>query len=395
MGKIAPISAKYIINAKIEVEGVVEKPDVIGAIFGQTEGLLGSDLELRELQKSGKIGRIDVELITEEGKTSGTIIIPSSLDKTETAVVGAAIETIQRIGPCDSKIQVTNIEDVRINKREFLMKRARDLLKTLEAKTPEAQEITEKVRSYVRKSEIVELGPDRISAGPDFLSSDEVILVEGRADVLNLLKHGITNCLEVNGTSIPKSIQNLCKGKSVTVLVDGDRGGDLIVKALKELIALDFVAKAPEGKEIEELTGKELLKALRSRIPLNDFLKTKKSSIKRTTYKKRYARKPTTKSLRIPKTLKSEFLKMMDELIGTKGAYLLDKDLNILGKIPLDSLLDTIPDVENAFAVLLDGEITEELVKKASYNNVKYLVGTSKTARYARGVKVILKEELE
>ena len=55
MGKISQVSSKYIIHANIDIEGVVDRPDVIGAIFGQTEGLLGADLELRELQKSGRI----------------------------------------------------------------------------------------------------------------------------------------------------------------------------------------------------------------------------------------------------------------------------------------------------------------------------------------------------
>lgn len=44
-------TAKYVVEARFTVEGVVEKPDVIGAIFGQTEGLFGPDLDLRELQK--------------------------------------------------------------------------------------------------------------------------------------------------------------------------------------------------------------------------------------------------------------------------------------------------------------------------------------------------------
>ena len=57
MGKISPVSAKYIVHSSINIDGVVDRPDVIGAIFGQTEGLLGADLELRELQRSGRIGR--------------------------------------------------------------------------------------------------------------------------------------------------------------------------------------------------------------------------------------------------------------------------------------------------------------------------------------------------
>jgi DNA primase len=71
MGKISPVSIKYIIHARLELSGVAERPDIIGAVFGQTEGLLGSDLELRELQKSGRIGRIDVKLEIKSGKTSG------------------------------------------------------------------------------------------------------------------------------------------------------------------------------------------------------------------------------------------------------------------------------------------------------------------------------------
>jgi len=106
MGKISPVSAKYIVHATIDIDGVVERPDVIGAIFGQTEGLLGADLELRELQRSGRIGRIEVNVDTSSGKSRGTIIIPSSLDKAETSIVGAALEVIQRIGPCNSKIRV-------------------------------------------------------------------------------------------------------------------------------------------------------------------------------------------------------------------------------------------------------------------------------------------------
>jgi len=135
MGKISPVSAKYIVHATIEIEGIVDKPDVVGAIFGQTEGLLGSDLELRELQRSGRIGRIEVNVDTRSGKTNGSIIVPSSLDKAETAIIGAALEIIQRIGPCNAKIQVGSIEDVRVSKRSFVISRAKELLKNLMAKS--------------------------------------------------------------------------------------------------------------------------------------------------------------------------------------------------------------------------------------------------------------------
>ena len=48
-------------KAKFEVEGVVEKADLIGAIFGQTEGLFGPEMNLQELQKTWKVGQIEVK----------------------------------------------------------------------------------------------------------------------------------------------------------------------------------------------------------------------------------------------------------------------------------------------------------------------------------------------
>ncbi|MEK6904271.1 MAG: DNA primase DnaG, partial [Nanoarchaeota archaeon] len=236
MGKISPVSAKYIINSTISIEGVVDRPDVIGAIFGQTEGLLGEELELRELQRSGRIARIEVNLETRNGKSSGSIIIPSSLDKAETAIIGAALETIQRIGPCNAKVKVEKIEDVRITKRKYVIERAKELLKILtESVLPDSSELTEEVAQSVRMMEISEYGKDRCPAGPAIDESEEIIVVEGRADVLNLLKNGIKNVIAMNGTSVPETIRELCRRKVVTAFVDGDRGGDLIIKEMLEV----------------------------------------------------------------------------------------------------------------------------------------------------------------
>ena len=267
MGKISPVSAKYIVHATIEIDGVVDRPDVIGAIFGQTEGLLGADLELRELQRSGRIGRIEVNTDTRSGKTKGAIDVPSSLDKAETAIIAAALEIIQRIGPCNAKIQTNSIEDVRVSKRTFVIERAKELLKNLQnTSMPDSQELADEVAHSVRMMEIVEYGKDRLPAGPGIDEGEEIIVVEGRADVLTLLKQGFKNAIAMNGTSIPDTIVELCKKKIVTMFVDGDRGGSLIVKELTSLSDVDFVARAPDGKEVEELTKKEIHQALRSRI---------------------------------------------------------------------------------------------------------------------------------
>ncbi|MCK4715041.1 MAG: DNA primase, partial [Candidatus Aenigmarchaeota archaeon] len=265
MGKIAPVSAKYVIHASIKTEGVVEKPDVIGAVFGQTEGLLGEDLELRELQKSGKIGRIDVELDISGGKASGTLTIPSSLDKAKTAIVAAAVETIQRIGPCDATVSVKEIEDIRSLKRDYVLGRAKELLKNME-KT-DSIEFTKNVRESVRATSVIHFGSDNLPAGKGIVGSKEIIVVEGRADVITLLKNGIKNVISMNGTSVPRTIVDLSRDRELTLFVDGDRGGKLIEKSLLQVADVKFVARAPRGKEVEELTMKEIHQCLRARKP--------------------------------------------------------------------------------------------------------------------------------
>ena len=259
MAKIAQVSAKYIIHANIHVEGVVDRPDVIGAVFGQTEGLLGNDLELRELQKSGRIGRIEVTINSKRGKTTGTITIPSSLDKAETSIVGAAVEIIERIGPCNANVKVTKIEDIRISKRKTLITRAKSLLKKLmDDSMPDSQEMSDEVAYSVRMMEVQSYGRDKLPAGPAVKDSDEIIVVEGRADVLNLLKHGFKNVIALNGTSVPKTIEQLGDEKILFLFLDGDRGGRLILQEMMEVTEVDFVSFAPDGKEVEELTKKEI-----------------------------------------------------------------------------------------------------------------------------------------
>lgn len=472
MGKINPVSSKYIVHTSIQIDGVVDKPDVIGAIFGQTEGLLGADLELRELQRSGKIGRIEVNLETRGGKTKGEIILPSSLDKAETAIVGAALEIIQRIGPCNSKVRVESIEDVRISKRQFVIERAKELLKSLtDSVLPNSQEIAEEVAASVRVMEITEYGKDRLPAGPEVADSSEIIVVEGRADVINLLKNGFKNAIAVNGTSIPQTIIDLCKQKTVTVFVDGDRGGSLIIQELLSVTDIDFVTRAPDGKELEELTKKEIHKCLRARIAAeqvkleigikdgvvsgidptvqqavaeNDKLTGESFSVMRKPNAKptlpsqpqrppQYSnnssgayspqgqrpqpssnlgprpqmqrpeqrveprseppqpsapKKPTTQEL-------EQFGDMMEDLIGTRAAYMLDEKLGILGKIPVSELITTIKSLNSGvYAIVLDDVIDTDLLQNAERSNVKFLVGMDSKVKGSNRLTILTTDDL-
>ena len=430
MAKISPVAAKYIVHSTIKIEGVVDRPDVIGAIFGQTEGLLGNDLELRELQRSGRIGRIEVNVNTSSGKTNGEIIIPSSLDKTETAIVAAALEVIQRIGPCNAKIEVNKIEDIRISKRQFVIDRAKELLRDLTEKTlPDSQELADEVSQSVRMTEVIDFGREKLAAGPGIYESDEIIIVEGRADVLNLLKHGFKNAIAMNGTSCPESIKELTKKKTTTVFVDGDRGGNLIIRELVSVADIDFVCKAPDGKEVEEITKKELHKSLRGKITseqakldlgiddtgaLKEPDKAPKNSYQSRPIQKNqpYRQQNASPARNHPrsneqrpamnvkkKTLSAEerkkFKETLEDLFGTRGACIFDEKLNILGKVPLSELISTIKSLKSGvYAVVMDGTVDIDLVITAEKLEIIHLIGTSSKVKETQKVNVLTDDKL-
>jgi len=386
MGKISPESIKYIVHAQLKLSGRAEKPDVIGAIFGQTEGLLGADLELRELQKNGRIGRIDVNLRLDNGKSRGEILLPSSLDKSETALVAASLETIEKIGPCTSEIEVTKIEDVRVSKRNYIVARAKDLLKKFVETMPDAAALTKDVAQTVRAMDIFEYGTDKLPACKGIEDADEIIIVEGRADVLNLVKYGMHNVIGLNGSKAPRSIIKLANSKEATVFVDGDRGGDLILKNLKEMADIDFIAKAPDGKEVEELTLKEINKALRSKEAVEKGKKVVRSTTRSTTRSNtRSTTKTTTRRPRSNNELsdseKSDIKKIADELVGTKGAYLLDNGLEILGKVPVSELASTLKDMDKVYTVVMDGSADRALIDVAERKKVKHLIAKNVRVR--------------
>ena len=262
-------TVKYQLNLSISVDGIVSESDIVGALFGQTEGLLDEQLELKQLQKSGRIGRIDFKINTKSGVSNGIIAIPSSLNKINTAILAATLETVERVGPCACAIKLEKIIDVRGAKRDQIAKRASEIMKRWNVESQsESANISKYVEKDTRKGKIVVFGPDKLNAGPEIFKSHEIIVVEGRADVVNLIKMGIENTIALDGTKVPSTIKNLCKNRKVTVLLDGDRGADMILKELVLTTDIDFVARAPFRKEVEDLSYKEVQKALNNKIPV-------------------------------------------------------------------------------------------------------------------------------
>ncbi|WP_128476278.1 DNA primase DnaG [Halorussus pelagicus] len=261
-------TAKYVIHADITADGVVERSDVVGAVFGQTEGLLGDDLDLRDLQQSSKLGRIDVNIDSENGQSFGTITIASSLDKVETSILAAALETISRVGPCRATVAIAGIEDVRAAKRRKVVERAKELLTdSFDEDVMTSREILEEVRQSARVEDIAEY--EGLPAGPRVEDSDAIIVVEGRSDVLNLLRYGVKNAIAVEGTNVPDAVAELTQNRTVTAFLDGDRGGDLIRKELAQVGDIDYVAFAPADQSVEDLARHEVMSALRSKRPFD------------------------------------------------------------------------------------------------------------------------------
>lgn len=402
MGKVSPVSIKYTINATAKLDGVVEKPDIIGAIFGQTEGLLGKDLELRELQKSGRIGRIEVNSQTSRGMTTAEIIIPSAMGKSETVIIGAALETIERVGPCTAEIKINQVEDVRISKRKQIVKRAKQLLLDLSKSLPDSQEVITEVTQEVRSGELVAYGKEKLASGPYIDESEELIIVEGRADVINLLKYGIRNAIALNGDNVPDTIRELSKRKITTLFVDGDRGGELIIKKLSGDVDFDYIAKAPRGREVEELTMKELLNCLRGKINRTEehtvrYSETREYSSQKNNqrYSKSTSRVQSTKEAASSKsndvntrTLKQYF----EELLGSRGAFILDSELKILGKVPTKELEKTIEQLSDVFAIVIDDDLEYSLAKVARDKGVKQIVAKTSKVKGLRGVKIFTRD---
>lgn len=350
MAKIAQKNSKYLIKAHAKASGVIEKADVIGALHGQTEGLLGNDMDLADLRKRGKIGRMNIEVEDNDGKSRVDIEIPSSLDAEQTAILAASIETVEKVGPARADIRVDEIVDVRKSKRDYIVKRSKQLLNEIKTDKPDIDQIREEIQYEDRKKRIEEY--KGFKAGEKAESADEVILVEGEADLKNLLSVGISNALAIGGTSVPDNIVDIADEKTVTALLDGDRGGDLILKELKQKADIEYVSRAPEGQEIEDLNEKELMRSVRDKNKVNR----------------------DEESEEVPED-NEEVREYLTEMIGTRAVHFLDEDLEPMKKAPRDGFNDAASELDEVYAVAIDGKITNDKIEKAESLGAEYFAG--------------------
>jgi DNA primase len=365
MAKISPVSIKYMIHVKFTADGVLEKPDVIGALFGQTEGLLGSELELRDLQKEGKIGRIEVELESNGKKTMGVIKIPTALDQSETTLIAAAIETIERIGPSDAQIEVERIEDVRGSKRDYILERAKKLMQGIHGST-DSRQISSEIKESSRMANIREYGEEKLPCGD--ISEKELIVVEGRADVLTLLRNGVNNVIGMNGTKLPEAIRELGKEKEITLFIDGDRGGKLIARNVVNNAEVKYIAVAPDGKEVEELVGKEILISLRRKVSTREFFSGR-------SYEDVEPEKPTVKDLDLKEEDKKKLKEIFQKNEGSEKAVLLNSSLNEIQTVSLKSLRNSLRRLkEKPLVLIIDGTVTSSIISDAEEAEIQIIV---------------------
>jgi DNA primase len=255
---------KYHVKLKFEVDGLVEKADIIGAIFGQTEGLLGPEMNLNELQKVSKVGRIEVNVETKGSVARGDALIPMSTDISTAALIAAAIESIDKVGPFQAKFQLVGIDDIRAIKKKVIVDRAKKIVQDWATKTiSEGEEMLKDVYDASKPGKLTSYGKAQLACGTGVFDAEWIILVEGRADVINLLRAGYDNAIAIEGARIDETVVKLTEGKKVIAFLDGDRAGDLILKELAGVVKIDKVLRAPAGREVEECTPLEITEILK------------------------------------------------------------------------------------------------------------------------------------
>jgi DNA primase len=418
---------KYLVKLRFDVDGVVEKADLIGAIFGQTEGLFGPEMNLQELQKTWKVGRIEINLKSSSGKTTGEVLIPMSTDVSTAALIAAAVENVDKVGPCAARFTLQGISDVRADRRKVIVDRAKAIMKDWASKTAsEGEESVKDVAESVKRGRIISYGREGLPAGPMVSDSDTLIVVEGRADILNLLRAGIENTIAVEGTSVPDTVKDLARRKTVYAFLDGDRGGDLILKELGQVARIDKVFRAPRGREVEELTPVEILDILkgegaapeeaappiyerggmegerrerggRGRYPRRGDRdrggdrrrgRGDRSERYERSYEERaprvqqeYEEHPREEAPRYPppppmspelsEKVKGDF----PSINGTLEAVVYDSGMKEVARMPVNELVTKIGDAQGAKVIAFDGIVTQRLVEASAKVGVSSLVG--------------------
>ncbi|MGI0023326.1 MAG: DNA primase DnaG [Nitrososphaeraceae archaeon] len=382
---------KYHVKLEFEVDGIVEKADIIGAIFGQTEGLLGPEMNLNELQKVSKVGRIEVNVDTKSNTTKGDALLPMSTDISTAALISAAIESIDKVGPFQGKFLLVGIDDIRAIKKKVIVDRAKKIIQEWATKTiSEGEEMLRDVYDASKPGKLTTFGKAQLACGTGVFESPYIILVEGRADVINLLRAGFDASIAIEGAKIDETITNLTSGKKVIAFLDGDRAADLILKELQGLVKIDKVLRAPTGKEVEECTPLEISEILK------DVAETGSEQLDAPVQQQKSTRKPRTygnnnlastyqevshsntnngENVKDDPQITSAVKEVYPQINETLEALILDNSMQVLLKVPVSEIIKRLDSLEGARFLVMDGIITQRLIDAAYKAGIEYVVG--------------------
>jgi DNA primase len=382
---------KYHVKLKFEVDGIVEKADIIGAIFGQTEGLLGPEMNLNELQKVSKVGRIEVNVDTKSNTTKGDALLPMSTDISTAALISAAIESIDKVGPFQGKFLLVGIDDIRAIKKKVIVDRAKKIIQEWATKTiSEGEEMLRDVYDASKPGKLTSFGKAQLACGTGVFESPYIILVEGRADVINLLRAGFDNSIAIEGAKIDETITNLTSGKKVIAFLDGDRAADLILKELQGLVKIDKVLRAPTGKEVEECTPLEISEILKDVAEAGSEqpeapVQQQKSSRKPKTYGNNnstsvyqevsHSNANNGETVKDDPQITSAVKEVYPQINETLEAMILDNSMQVLLKVPVSEIIKRLDSLEGARFLVMDGIITQRLIDAAYRAGIEYVVG--------------------
>ena len=409
---------KYHVKLKFDVDGLVEKADIIGAIFGQTEGLLGPEMNLNELQKVSKVGRIEVNVDTKSNSARGDALIPMSTDISTAALIAAAIESIDKVGPFQAKFSLVGIDDIRAIKKKVIVDRAKKIVQEWATKTiSEGEEMLKDVYDASKPGRLTTFGKAQLACGVGVFDSDWIILVEGRADVINLLRAGYDNSIAIEGAKIDETILKLTQGKRTIAFIDGDRAGDLILKELQGLVDIEKVYRAPAGREVEECTPLEISEILKDveqfikdkindtntvpsnvqqirnhyRIDHNQNQSTNQDQNSSITYNRNFtnqslskhnnydnndqSQNPDNMITKEDEEVSSIVKTVFQEINETLDAMVFDKSMKRIVKIPISEIMKKISDLKDGNLLILDGIVTPRLVEAANKSGIKYIIG--------------------
>ncbi|HJS63485.1 MAG TPA: DNA primase DnaG [Nitrososphaeraceae archaeon] len=390
---------KYHVKLSFEVDGLVEKADIIGAIFGQTEGLLGPEMNLNELQKVSKVGRIEVNVDTKSNIAKGDALIPMSTDISTAALIAAAIESIDKVGPFQAHFILSGIDDIRAIKKKVIVDRAKKIVQEWATKTiSEGEEMLKDVYDASKPGKLTTFGKAQLACGTGVFNSEWIILVEGRADVINLLRAGFDNAIAIEGAKIDETITHLTEGKKVIAFLDGDRAGDLILKELQGLVSVDKVYRAPQGREVEECTPLEISQILGNIFEESkeDTFSRKQTPFPQKKYHKTEKEKPVFQQSpqKIPQgnnvesilvqtntAIKSDtgqnsiIRDIYSQINETLEAIVLDGSMNTIIKVPVSEIVKKLDDISGGKILILDGIVTQRLIDASDKAGIEQIVG--------------------